>query len=159
MDDTADGCPLDLAALLPRLTQLGALANRSHMMERIMEQAGIALDRPAMTVLITVETAGHPLRVGEIAKRMQVVGPHVTRVLHDLERRDLARRVPDPDDRRAQLIELTPTGSATARRYLHTVLGWITEAMADWPAPDRQTFSRLLTRFLDDLAARLSAIE
>jgi len=90
---------------------------------------------------------------------MQVVGPHATRVLHDLERRDLARRVPDPDDRRAQLIELTTTGSDAARRYLQTIIGWISEAMADWPDSDRQIFSRLLTRFLDDLATRLSAIE
>jgi DNA-binding MarR family transcriptional regulator len=159
MDDTADDCSFDLAALFPRLSQLGTLANRSHLVERAMDQAGISLDRPAMTVLITVETAGQPLRVGEVARRMQVVGPHVTRVLHDLERRDLARRLPDPDDRRAQLIALTPAGSAIARRYVQTILAWITEAMADWPAADRQAFSRLLTRFLDDLAARLSAIE
>jgi DNA-binding MarR family transcriptional regulator len=159
MDTTADDGSLDLAALFPRLSQLGTLANRSHLVERAMDQAGISLDRPAMTVLITVETAGQPLRVGEVARRMQVVGPHVTRVLHDLERRDLARRLPDPDDRRAQLIELTPAGSAIARRYVQTILTWITEATADWPPTDRQTFSRLLTRFLDDLTARLSAIE
>jgi DNA-binding MarR family transcriptional regulator len=159
MDDTADDRRLDLAALLPRLTQLGALANRSHLVERAMAHADVSLDRPAMTVLVTVETAGQPLRVGEIAKRMQVVGPHVTRVLHDLERRDLARRVPDPDDRRAQLIELTPAGSAAARRYLQTVLGWIIDSTAEWTDADRQTFSRLLTRFLDDLSTRLSAIE
>ncbi|MFI9386903.1 MarR family winged helix-turn-helix transcriptional regulator [Kutzneria sp. NPDC052558] len=158
MDNTADG-PLDLAALLPRLAQLGALASRSHLVERVMERAGITLDRPAVTVLVTVENAGHPLRVGEIAKRMQVVGPHVTRVLHDLERLDLARRVPDPDDRRAQLIELTPAGADTARRYIDTVFAWLTEALADWPDTDRQTLSRLLTRFLDDLATHLAATE
>jgi hypothetical protein len=37
------------------------------------------LERPAMTVLATLHLAGQPLRVGEIAIRMQVVGPHVTR--------------------------------------------------------------------------------
>src|SRR4051812_22683231 len=107
MDTTPDN-RIDLMAVLPRLTQLGAALSRHRLVERAMEQVGIALDRPALTVLVTVHMAGRPLRIGDIAKRMQVVGPHVTRLLHDLERRELVRRVPDPDDQRARLVELTP---------------------------------------------------
>lgn len=157
MDDTT--AEFDLMSVLPRVTQLGTVLNRSHLVERAMDHVGLNLDRPAMSVLVTVQVAGQPLRVGEIAKRMQVVGPHVTRQLHELERRGLARRVADPDDRRAQLIELTPDGAAAAGRYLRTVLGWLTEAMADWPEQDRRTFGRLLTRFLDDLTTRLNTLE
>lgn len=100
------GEALDPAALLPRLMQLGTVLNRSQLVERGMEHVGLPLDRPGLTVLITLRMAGQPLRVGEIAARMQVVGPHVTRHLHDLERADLVRRVTDPDDQRARLVEL-----------------------------------------------------
>lgn len=144
---------LDPAALLPHLMQLGTVLNRSRLVERAMEQVGLPLDRPGLTVLITLRMAGRPLRVGEIAERMQVVGPHVTRHLHDLERADLVRRVVDPDDQRARLVELTDAGAAAAGRYLEAVLGWFTGAVADWPDEDKATFGRLLGRFVDDLRA------
>jgi DNA-binding MarR family transcriptional regulator len=164
MDDTQsagdDGTPdLDLMAVFPRLTQLGRVLNRSGLVELAMERVGLGLDRPAMSVLVTLKMSDRPLRVGEIAERMQVVGPHVTRQMNELERRGLAHRVTDPDDQRARLIELTPEGAAAAERYLRTVLGWFTDVLADWPARDRQDFGRLLGRFADDLTARLAAID
>lgn len=60
-----------------------------------------------------------------------------------------------PHDLRARLIELTPDGAAAADR----VLGWFTEALADWSAQDRQTFIRLLARFADDVAERVATLE
>jgi DNA-binding MarR family transcriptional regulator len=150
---------LDPLAVLPRLMQLGGVLNRSRLMERAMDRVGIPLDRPALTVLVTLRMAGQPLRVGEIATRMQVVGPHVTRHLHELERRALVRRVADPLDQRARLVELTPEGGAAAGRYLQTVLDRFTDAVADWSDEDRRTFGRLLARFVDDLTARLTDLE
>lgn len=158
MDDTADR-GLDLMAIFPRLTQLGAVLNRNRLAERAMEHVGIALDRPAVTVLVTVRMAAQPLRIGDIAKRMQVVGPHVTRLLHDLERRALVRRIPDPHDQRARLIELTPDGAAAADRYLHTLLGWFTDALVDWSEEDRRTLGVLLGRFADDLTSHLNTMD
>jgi DNA-binding MarR family transcriptional regulator len=124
-----------------------------------MERVGIPLERPAMAVLVVLQLAGQPLRIGEIATRMEVVGPHVTRQVQGLERRGLVHRVTDPDDQRARLIELTPDGAAAAGRYLQTLLTWFTEAVGDWPEQDRQTFGRLLGRFVDDLTSRLSAVD
>ena len=146
---------LDPAALLPRLMQLSTVLNRSQLVERGMEHVGLQLDRPGLTVLITLRMAGQPLRVGEIAARMQVVGPHVTRHLHDLERADLVRRVTDPDDQRARLVELTEQGAAAAGRDLEAVLGWFADAVADWSEEDKAAFGRLLGRFVDDLQAHL----
>jgi DNA-binding MarR family transcriptional regulator len=164
MDDTQpardDGGPeLDVMAVFPRLTQLGNVLNRSGLVERAKERAGLDLDRPAMSVLVTLKMSDRPLRVGEIAERMQVVGPHVTRQMNELERRGLARRVTDPDDQRARLIELTSEGAAAAERYLRTILGWFTDVLAGWPAQDRRDLGRLLGRFADDLTARLAAID
>lgn len=148
----------DPAVMLRHLMQLSTVLNKSQLVEQAMAHVGIPLDRPALTVLITLRMAGQPLRVGEIATRMQVVGPHVTRLLHDLERADLVRRVTDPNDQRARLIELSDQGSAAAGRYLEAVLGWFTGAIADWPDEDQQTFGRLLSRFVDDLQARVADI-
>ncbi|MFD5830371.1 MarR family winged helix-turn-helix transcriptional regulator [Lentzea sp. NPDC060358] len=150
---------LDLAAVLPQLMRLGTVFNRSQLVERAMEEAAVPVDRPGLTVLITLRMADRPLRVGEIAARMQVVGPHVTRHLHDLERAGLVRRVVDPDDQRARLVELTDAGAGAAGRYLDTILGWFTGAVADWPADDRATFGRLLSRFVADLQERVADLD
>jgi DNA-binding MarR family transcriptional regulator len=149
----------DLRAVLPRLMQLGNVLNRSGLAERAMAQAGAGLDRPALTVLIILRMSGKPLRVGEIATRMQVAGPHITRHTHELERRELVRRLSDVDDRRARLVELTPAGAEIADRYLNTVLGWLGDALTGWSPADRKTFYRLLQRFSEDLAAHLTAID
>ncbi|MFD2420879.1 MarR family winged helix-turn-helix transcriptional regulator [Amycolatopsis pigmentata] len=159
MTDTDTGDGPDLRPVLPRIMQLGNVLNRSGLMERAMERAAPTLDRPAVSILVSLRLSGRALRVGEIAERMQVAGPHVTRHVQVLERRRLVRRLADADDRRARLIESTPEGAEIADRYLRTMLGWIGEALDGWSAEDRKTFYRLLQRFTDDLAARLSVAD
>lgn len=154
-----EGGGLDVMAVIPRLARLGSLFNRGDLVERAMRRAGLAVDRPAMSVLVTLHLAGGPLRVGEIAHRMQVVGPHVTRQVNELEKRGLARRIADPDDQRARLIEPTPEGAAGAAAYAETMIGWFTGALDDWPERDRREFGRLLDRFVDDLTVRLAALD
>ncbi|MFD9702963.1 MarR family winged helix-turn-helix transcriptional regulator [Lentzea sp. NPDC059081] len=150
---------LDLEAVLPQLMRLGTVFNRSQLVERAMAQVGLPVDRPGLTVLITLRMAGQPLRVGEIAARMQVAGPHVTRHLHDLERADLVRRVVDPDDQRARLVELTDAGDGAAGRYLGAVLGWFTGVVEEWSEEDRDAFGRLLGRFVADLQTRIEELD
>ncbi|MEU5738285.1 MarR family winged helix-turn-helix transcriptional regulator [Streptomyces tendae] len=149
----------DLLTMLPRLTQLSAAFNKGRLTERAAEAAGLALDRPAMGVLVTLRTADQPLRIGEIADRMQVVGPHVTRQVQALEKRGLVHRVADPHDRRASLIEPTGAGLDAANRYVASLLGWFAEALADWPRRDREDLTRLLTRLADDVTARLARLD
>ncbi|MGW2255755.1 MarR family winged helix-turn-helix transcriptional regulator [Kitasatospora sp. NPDC001660] len=140
------------------MMQLRALLNRGQLYERATEAAEVTLDRPAMTILVTLDTAERPLRVGEIATRMQVVGPHVTRQLNNLEKRGIIKRVPDPDDQRARLIALTPPGQHLVDRYAAVINGWFAAALTEWPAQDREEFVRLLGRMIDDLTTQLDTV-
>ncbi|MCR6482902.1 MarR family transcriptional regulator [Amycolatopsis sp. OK19-0408] len=149
----------DLRSVLPRLMQLGTLLNRSGLGERAMKSIGADLDRPGLSILLALQMTGKAMRVGEIADRMQVAGPHVTRHLHVLERRRLVQGLPDPDDRRARLVELTPEGAELAGRYVTTLLGWFGDALSGWSPEDRRTFFDLLLRFTDDLSAFLSTVD
>ncbi|MBQ0827165.1 MarR family winged helix-turn-helix transcriptional regulator [Streptomyces tagetis] len=149
----------DLLAVIPRIARLSAALTKGRLVERATDAAGLALDRPAMSVLVSLRTTGHPLRIGEIADRMQVVGPHVTRQVQALEKRSLVRRVADPQDRRASLIEPTDEGTEAADRYVAYILGWFAETLTDWPRQDRDDLLRLLTRLADDTTARLTRLE
>ncbi|WP_330249694.1 MarR family transcriptional regulator [Nocardia sp. NBC_00565] len=147
-----------LLGLLPRMTRLSATLGRGQLFERATTSAGITVERPAMTILVILEAAGQPLRVGEIATRMQVAGPHVTRQLNGLEQRRLVQRVPDPDDQRVRLITLTPSGEKLVGRYLQVVNGWFGQALSAWPESDQRELVRLLGRLVEDLAAHLDTV-
>ncbi|MFJ1707401.1 MarR family winged helix-turn-helix transcriptional regulator [Kitasatospora sp. NPDC088346] len=158
MDPLSDATAGLTTGLLPRMLQLRTLLNRGQLYEQATEAAGIALDRPAMTILVILDAAGHPLRVGEIATRMQVVGPHVTRHLNSLEKRAIIKRVPDPDDQRARLITLTSSGQRLVDRYTTVVDGWFEAALAQWPDRDRTELMRLLARLTADLTTQFDAV-
>jgi len=70
---------------------------------------------------------------------------------------------PDPRSRALEgvssLITLLRRASASAERYVQTLLGWLIGAIAHWPAEDRKTFGRLLARFTTDLTTHLATPE
>jgi DNA-binding MarR family transcriptional regulator len=152
------GAEVDVLDVMPRLAQLSNVISRGRLVEHAMEATGITLERPAFSALVSLHLEGRPLRIREIADRLQVVQPHVTRQVQQLERRGLVRRIGDPNDRRVSMIEPTAEGSAAASRYARTLIGWFTGAIAHWPDEDRADLGRLLARFADDVTAHLAAL-
>ncbi|MFC0622859.1 MarR family transcriptional regulator [Kribbella deserti] len=68
-------------------------------------------------VLHTLAARG-PMRLTELTASERVTQPAMTQLVTRLERDGLAVRSPDPSDRRAVLVQITPAGAATveARR-------------------------------------------
>lgn len=50
------------------------------------------------------------VRIGELARRMQLAPSRLTRLMDSLADRDLVARLPDPEDRRATFVSLTAAG-------------------------------------------------
>lgn len=63
--------------------------------------------------LSTLERAGGPLRMAELAEALRVVPRSATGVVEGLEELGLARRETDPADRRSVLVSLTGVGRGT----------------------------------------------
>ena len=101
----------DAAEILREITRIAYLITRARRHDRVRTVAAVPLDRAAVMVLGQLAEAG-PVRPGELADRLGVEAPHVTRQVQRLQQAGYADRVPDPDDRRAQLIQLTPAGRA-----------------------------------------------
>src|SRR3954462_15037266 len=57
---------------------------------------------------------GHhgPTRLGVVADHLRIAARSATDVVDRLESRGLVHRSPDPDDRRAMTVSLTPLGSS-----------------------------------------------
>ena len=65
-----------------------------------------------LRLLRTLERCDGPRRLGELAAALDVAPRSVTSKVDLAEEDGLVRRLPDPTDRRATLLELTPEGHA-----------------------------------------------
>jgi DNA-binding MarR family transcriptional regulator len=108
---------------------------------------------PAGGLVLSALADHGPLSPSALSDRLIVTRATMTGLLDSLERRGHLRRVPNPDDRRSLLVEITPQGLRIAdelRRVIHA-------AEAGWLAPlkpsERRTLVRLLHRLQDGIAA------
>lgn len=64
--------------------------------------------------------AARPMTVSELAGRLEITKQGAAQIIEDMERRGYVEREPDPGDRRARLVCLSPRGDralACARRF------------------------------------------
>ena len=142
----------DVAELDRALTRISYLLTRNRRNGLTTTAAGVPLDRAAVTVLLQLADTG-AIRPGELAARLEVEAPHVTRQVQRLEKAGYAGRVPDPDDRRAQLIRLTPAGTAAAGRVRQVGRSGMQAALAHWPPDELHQLATLFNRMVDDFLA------
>ena len=113
-----------------RLSRIGPLlANRQ---EAVFGQ--ICLSRGEVGALGALRIAGPPHRLSptRLGKGLMMSSAGMTSRIDRLERRGFVRRLPDPDDRRGVLIELTDQGRET-----------VDAAVAALTTSDRQLVERL----------------
>jgi DNA-binding MarR family transcriptional regulator len=65
---------------------------------------------PAQFRALRVLRRDGAMRLSELSDRLKIAARSTTEVIDALQARDLAARRPDPDDRRATLVELTEHG-------------------------------------------------
>ncbi|MFC9125594.1 MarR family winged helix-turn-helix transcriptional regulator [Streptomyces sp. NPDC057099] len=138
-----------LAEIGQALTRITYLAGRTRQHERLMAESGLNLDRAAVAILTHI-AGSDPPRPGVLAARLSVEASHVTRQLRQLERAGYVVRFPDPDDRRAQRVQLTEAGLVAAERMREVRRRGMEMALSAWPAEELLQLAGFLRRLLDD---------
>ena len=97
-------------------------------------------------VLATLRRSGPPFRLsaGQLLRSMMITSGTMTNRIDRLEERGFIRRQPDPDDRRAVLVELTKSGLAK-----------IDAALPDHAANEQRIIEALSSRDRDTLVRLL----
>jgi DNA-binding MarR family transcriptional regulator len=129
---------VDALQVTARLARLGAhLARRQ---EAVFERFG--LGRGEVGALSALRIAGPPHRLSptQLGRGLMLSSAGVTSRIDRLERRGYVRRLPDPNDRRGVIIELTDEG-----------LTVVDEAVAANTTSDRQLLERLDAEELAEL--------
>jgi DNA-binding MarR family transcriptional regulator len=108
--------------------------------------------------LVTLESApGHRLTFNELSRWIHTTNATVTTMIQSLERDGLVRRVPNPEDRRSVLAELTPKGSRLVKRAIVLHHENIERALRAFSMEKRRDLFRLLVElgeaFEEDAAA------
>jgi DNA-binding MarR family transcriptional regulator len=85
-----------------------ALMLKAAIEERLHDATGLFLaDNEA---LLSIDHAEEPLRMSQIAERLALSRAGTTKVIDRLEELGYAARSPDPSDRRATTVTITPAG-------------------------------------------------
>jgi len=99
------------------------------------------------------------LRITDVAARLCIDAPAVTRKAQQLERLGLVSRARDADDARAWRLRLTQEGHQVVGQFLLARHQWLTTLLTDWPLGDRREFARLLSRFAGDVNQHLTELD
>jgi DNA-binding MarR family transcriptional regulator len=97
--------------------------------------------------------SGTPLRVSAVADSIHSDVSTVSRQVSHLVQHGLLEKIGDPDDGRAQLLSLSPTGREVIDKLVRGRGQWFGQLLASWSDEDVRTFDAYLTRFGDDLEA------
>ncbi|MGG7603016.1 MarR family winged helix-turn-helix transcriptional regulator [Massilia sp. BKSP1R2A-1] len=108
-------------------------------------RAAFGITLPRFDLMAQLERHPEGMRMGELSKRMMVTGGNVTGITDQLEREKLVQRVPDPSDRRAWAVRLTPAGRTAFAEMAAVHERWIDEMLADIPAEDKSALIGMLT--------------
>ena len=91
------------------------------------------------------------LTQADLCQRINVEQPTMANTLNRMERDDLIRRVPDPDDKRRTRIHLTDRAKAFKTDLMEKARRVPSQAMADMDSADQDQVFQLAGRMIDNL--------
>ena len=112
--------------------------------------AGTAIDPGSFWLLRTLAGEG-PVRVTELAAATGLDASTVSRHLAALHRTGLVERAPDPDDRRAQRVQVTATGLIELDNALAQRRALLERSLSGWSDDEVEQLHTMITRMLAGL--------
>ncbi|MDX6284715.1 MAG: hypothetical protein QOG53_200 [Frankiales bacterium] len=122
MEDSVDFCVADISSRFPQIDpQVEGIVDRLGTIQKHATRAFEAtlaehgLNHGEYRLLLRLETRSEKkcLSAGELSKMLMLSSGAMTNRLDRMESAALVRRVPDPNDRRGVLVELTAKGAQT----------------------------------------------
>jgi len=132
------------------LTYLVRWATRHDVQTAVMRDAQSSLPLSHVWLLVRIASCG-PCHPSDLATSFGVDNSTITPKLQRLEVEELVKRQPDPQDRRAALVEVTPSGLRLLRRLRRARAAILEDRLAAMAPSKRQA----IVAALSDLAAVL----
>lgn len=120
--------------------------------EQALGNAGVGLNFSQFLALKKLGEDG-PMAPGELARILNYSPGAMTRLLDKLEQLAYLQRVPDPNDRRALRLELTPSGIEIHKRMIACGNAAAERAFGEISDAEQRQLHALLARVLEHLHA------
>jgi DNA-binding MarR family transcriptional regulator len=117
---------------------------------RVMEETGLSLTQ--CKAILEIGGHGQALsgcQLKELAERLGISTPAMSRAVDDLVKKKLVTRVEDPDDRRARRIELTAKGREVVDRIVNVRLKGVTAFATSLTATQRRKLDAAVEALMD----------
>ncbi len=115
-------------------------------------EATFGVKQVVATALAVIDGADRALTPSEIGERILLPSASITSTLDHLERQRWIQRVPNPNDRRSLLIEITEEGRATADQLLPGIRQLERRALSTLTARERTQLLGILSKVLAQAA-------
>jgi DNA-binding MarR family transcriptional regulator len=150
LDLHADVAVVELGLLLTRLTRLYALG-----LDAAMAAHGVTTSEAAVLTVLAREAPTHTLSPTNLHGAVVQSPAGITKTLARLEAAGLIRRIADPDDRRALLVELTPDGLRRAADVMVAATQFQAGLLAELDERSIRSMTRAVRSMLQPLEADL----
>ncbi|MDH6623041.1 DNA-binding MarR family transcriptional regulator [Streptomyces sp. LBL] len=135
--------------------QLLRLTRRVHRIQkRHLEQRGLGVTPAQARLLRTLAHCDAPPRMADLAQRLEVVPRAVTTLVDGLETSGMARRMPDPTNRRVIRIELTDDGHKAVQELRRARVSAAEEILDPLTTVEREVLGGLLDALVDGAPER-----
>jgi len=148
-----------IGAIESALHALTRSLKQARLREFLLAEARVDIDQAGLAVLYVLHVEGTSLRLTDLAERLRIDAPAVTRKAQQLERSGLVSRARDAEDGRASRLQLTPQGRRTINRFLAARRAWLTRLLAHWPLTEQTELARLLRQFNADVDRHLRQLD
>lgn len=134
------------AVLIELLNRLLAQWTAPGFTTAVAAREGVVLDSAALTLLSILNNSGAQ-RPSALSERMVTGASNIFKITARLEEAGLVRRMPDPNDSRASLIDLTEAGTRAGQALRRSGNTLVDLLLQGWSPRDRAELVRLLARF------------
>ncbi len=139
------------------LISIVSALNRPRNDEKMIEEAGIRLDRALFSVLVGIERLG-PIGVVDLAERSGRDYTTISRQVAKLESLGLVKRRENPVDRRVREAVISPKGKAMTDRIDAARERMGHAVFKDWSRDELDVFVRLMRKFADALEEEIDNV-
>ena len=144
---TQDGIELRIWLRLLTCTTLLDSAVR----QKLKQTADTTL--PRFDVLAQLERHDGPMSMGALSERLMVSNGNITGLVARLEKEGYVERIPSADDRRIQMVSLTPNGSKFFSKIAISHKRWVEQMMSELNVTEMSALHQLLASLKQSILA------
>jgi DNA-binding MarR family transcriptional regulator len=122
---------------------------------RLRDQFEVTL--PRFDLMAQLQRVPEGMTFGELSRRMMVSNGNLTGLVERLVASGLVERTPNPEDRRAAFVRLTPVGRRTFAEMAERHAAWIAELFDGLTDGDIAQLMRLLGRMKQSVRSAIPA--